>query len=168
MAHWWFRGEMCSFWCWKKRHLGRSIIIDKDGRTIQPFLKPKRVVLRKWKTPPPMLLFSSLWIHIDSLQPHIMGLYLLMVSYLAQSLCKCRCEPHITVACWKTQGFSNHVPGPLIQLPLRRPSLWSVPDLLRVQSNCLASSFFPPWVFPNAAGTVWPAGNDWELWLEQC
>lgn len=75
---------------------------------------------------------------IDSVQPRIMGLYLLMVSHLAQSLCKCRWKPHITVVCWKTKGFSNHVPSLLIQLPVHRPTLWLVPDLLWVQSNYLA------------------------------
>lgn len=79
-----------------------------------------------------------------------MGLCWLMVSYLTQSLCKCRRKTNFTAVCWKTQGFSNHVPGLLIQLPLRRPTLWLVPDLLRVQSI-----WHFPWDFPIAAGALW-------------
>lgn len=87
-----------------------------------------------------MLFSRSLWINIGSFWPHIVGCYLPTVSFLAQSLYKCRCRLHITAVCWKRQRFSNHAPILLIQLPLREPSLWLVPALPWIQKKLF--SFF--------------------------
>lgn len=103
-----------------------------------------------------MLLFSSLWIHIDidSLWPHIMGLYLLMVSYLAQSLCKCRCAPNIAAVLLKNPRIFRPCSRSVnpAAFTWTRCCDWSQISL-RVQSNHLAfSSDFSP----IAPGTVRP------------
>lgn len=103
-----------------------------------------RVVLQKTAKPlHPMLLFSSLWIHIDidSLWPHIMGLYLLMVSYLAQSLCKCRCAPNIAAVLLKNPRIFRPCSRSVnpAAFTWTRCCDWSQISL-RVQSNHLAFS----------------------------
>lgn len=63
------------------------------------------------------------------------------------SLCKCRCRTSFTAVCWKTQGFSNHLPRLLIQLPL-------FCDWSQICCGSRATIWHFCFDFPIAAGTM--------------